>query len=464
MPITLTGLASGLDTESIISQLMQIEQTRVTAVQKRQVSVNQHKTDLQTIKSKLDAFKTAATDLGNASLWKAKQATTSSDPTKVEATVLGGAGIGGQSIQVDRLASSAQHGFNYTAGSSAGKIGFTSGSTTVAIDIAANATPADVAAAINGSDSAPVYAAVVNDGGVDKLVFSSRTTGQNSDFSVDTSQLGAGTVLNEDSAYTRTGATLNASIKVNGGAEQNPESNVLETIIPGVRLTLKGITASPATVSTTSPAVDQEAITKKVTSLVEAYNAVVTFTRLELNEKKVPGAETSSDLQKGQLFGDSSMNGMLRQLKTQMTQTLSGLGLTGLGDLGIGIPKSTGGQTTQDAKDGKLTLDTEKLSKAIAADYTKVRDLFAGVGATKGFSATLSDYVATQTGSQGTITGRMSTDDNRLKGFTDQITKLNTRMETEQKRLKAQFAAMESALSNSQTQQAWLTAQLSSLG
>ena len=70
MPITLTGLASGLDTESIISQLMQIEQTKVTAVQKRQVSVNQHKTDLQMVKSKLDAFKTAATDLGNASLWK----------------------------------------------------------------------------------------------------------------------------------------------------------------------------------------------------------------------------------------------------------------------------------------------------------------------------------------------------------------------------------------------------------
>jgi flagellar hook-associated protein 2 len=308
-----------------------------------------------------------------------------------------------------------------------------------------------------------VYAAVVKDNGVDKLVFSSRTTGQSSDFTVDTSQLGAGTVMSADSAYERTGATLNASIKVNGGAEQNPESNVLETIIPGVRLTLKGVTTSPTTVSTTSPAVDQDAITKKVTALVEAYNAVVTFTRLELNEKRVPGAATSADLQKGQLFGDSSLNGMLRQLKTQMTQSLSGLGLTGLGDLGIGIPKSTGGQTTQDAKDGKLTIDTEKLGKAIAADYTKVRDLFAGKGATKGLSAVLSDYVGTQTGAQGTITGRMSTDDNTLKGFGDQITKLNARMETEQKRLKSQFAAMEAALANSQTQQAWLSAQLGSL-
>ena len=37
MAITLSGMASGLDTDSIISQLMAIEQNKVTAVQKRQV-------------------------------------------------------------------------------------------------------------------------------------------------------------------------------------------------------------------------------------------------------------------------------------------------------------------------------------------------------------------------------------------------------------------------------------------
>ena len=58
MPISLNGLASGLDTESIVSQLMAIEQNKVTAVQRRQIAVQQHKTDLTTIKSKLDAVKT----------------------------------------------------------------------------------------------------------------------------------------------------------------------------------------------------------------------------------------------------------------------------------------------------------------------------------------------------------------------------------------------------------------------
>lgn len=468
MPISLTGMASGLDTESIISQLMQLEQTKVTAVQKRQTQVTQHKNDLQAIKTKLDAVKTAANDLSSASLWKPVQTTASSDPTKIDVTVLGGAGIGGNSIEVSRLASSAQHGFNYTAGANAGKLTFyygndpnAAGNSKIDIDVPANATVQDIATAINAKDGAPVYAAVVKDGTTEKIVFSSRKTGANSDFTVDTSQLGAGSALAEDAAYTRTGATLNAAIKVNGGAEINPESNILENIIPGVRVSLKGITSSPVTVTTTQPAVNTEEIAKKVTALVDAYNAVVTATRAELTEKRVPTASTTSDLQKGQLFGDSGMTSMLNSLKDTMTKAISGLGLTGLADLGIGVPKA--GTNSADARAGKLTIDQDKLKAAIANDYTKVKELFSGQGATKGLSAVISDYVGTQTGTNGIITGRMKTDDTTLKGFTDQITKLNERMEVEQKRLKAQFAAMEKALSNSQTQQAWLTSQIATL-
>src|SRR3954453_8065731 len=104
MAVSLSGMASGLDTDSIIAQLMAIEQNKVTAVQKRQVAVTQHKTDLTTIKTKLDAVKTAANDLSSATLWKPAQTTTSSDPTKIDVSVLGGAGIGGHTIQVNKLA------------------------------------------------------------------------------------------------------------------------------------------------------------------------------------------------------------------------------------------------------------------------------------------------------------------------------------------------------------------------
>jgi len=466
MAISLSGMASGLDTESIISQLMQIEQTKVTAVQKRQVSVTQHQTDLKAIKTKLDAVKTAAADLQSASLWKPVQATTSSDPTKVDVAVIAGAGIGGHAIQVNKLASSAQHGFSFDPQASAGTLSFYYGNAPGAdnpkidIAVAANATATDVATLINANDKAPVYAAVVKENGAERLVFSSRKTGENSNFTVDTAGLADPSKMSELANFKREGTMLNAEVVVDGQT-LTPETNVLEAAIPGVRMTLKGITNSPVSVNTTQPAVDSDAIAKKITALVDAYNAVVTSTRAELTEKRVPTANTTSDLQKGQLFGDSGMNSMLNSLKDTMTKSLSGLGLTSLKDLGIDVPKA--GTNSADARAGKLSIDTEKLKTAIAADYTKVKELFSGQGATKGLGSVISDYVGTQTGTNGILTSRINGDDNTLKGFTTQIDKLNVRMETEQKRLKAQFAAMETALNNSQTQQAWLTSQIATL-
>ena len=474
MPVTLTGMASGLDTDSIIQQLMQVEQTKVTAVQKRQIQVQQHKSDLDNVRSALNKIKTAAAALADATLWKATQTTTSSDTSKVDVAVTGGAGIGGHSVQISRLASSAQHGFTFTPNATAGTLtlyyGTGAGADTapnnskVTINVAANASAQDVATAINANEAAPVYAAVVKNNGVDTLVFSSRKTGEHSDFTVDTSGLAAGTQMAADTNYDRTGPNLNASIFMDGSStELNPESNVVENAIPGVKLTLKGISSSPVSVVTTQPAVDTTAIAGKVKAVIDAYNSAVDSTRTQLTEKRDPKATTSAGLQQGQLFGDSQLNSMLSQLKNTLTQTLSGLGLTGLADLGIGIPKATGGAISDDAKDGKLEVDSDKLTAALTADYTKVRDLFSGKGTTKGLSSLISTFVDGQTSTKGIITGRMNTDDSTLKDFDNQITGLNKRMDDEQTRLKAQFAAMEAALNQSQTQQAWLTSQIASL-
>jgi flagellar hook-associated protein 2 len=469
--ISLTGLASGLDTSTIISQLMQLEQNKVTQVQMRQVKIQAHKDDLSSIKTKLDAFKSAAAALNDSATWKASQTTASSDVTKLGVTLLSGAGIGGHTVQIDKLASSAQHGFTYTASANAGTFDLYYGAdpnaataSKVTISVAANATAADVATLINANEGSPVYAAVIKDGTEDRIVLSARKTGENSNFSINSAAMGAGSSMVEDTDYSRTGTTLNASFKLDDEVTaRTSESNIIENAIPGVRLTLKGVTSSPTSVTTTPAAIDSEGVTKKVQALVDAYNAVVTATRTELTEKNDPKSTTSSGLKQGQLFGDSGLTTMLSQLKGQMTQVVAGLGLTSLADLGIAVPKTTGGATTEDAKAGKMTLDSAKLATVLAADYTKVRELFAGKGTTKGISTLISDYVGTQTGTNGVLTGRMGSDDTVLKDFTKQIDRLNERMTKTEARLKAQFTAMETALNQSQTQQAWLTSQISSL-
>jgi flagellar hook-associated protein 2 len=470
--ISLTGMASGLDTDSIISQLMALEQNKVTAVQMRQVKIQAHKDDLSSIKTKLDAFKSAAAALSDAATWKATQATSSSDITKLGVTLLSGAGIGGHTVQIDKLASSAQHGFTYTSSATAGSFDLSYAPTAsdptptkVTINVAANATATDVATLINANETSPVYAAVIKDASNnERIVLSARKTGEDSNFALDTTAMGAGSSLAEDAAYSRTGTVLNASYTLDGEAvARTSQSNIIENAIPGVRLTLKGVTSSPMSVTTTPAAIDTDAVTKKVQALVDAYNAVVTSTRSELSEKSDPKATTSSGLKTGTLFGDSGLSSMLGSLKSQMTQVVSGLGLTSLADLGIDVPKSTGGTPTDDAKAGKLTFDTAKFATVLNADYTKVRDLFAGKGTTKGVSSLISDYVASQTGTNGVLTGRMTSDDTVLKDYTSQIDKLNVRMTSTQARLKAQFTAMETALNQSQTQQAWLTSQIASL-
>jgi flagellar hook-associated protein 2 len=470
--ISLTGMASGLDTELIVSQLMALEQNKVTAVQMRQVKIQAHKDDLSSIKSKLDAFKTAAAALSDAATWKATQTTSSSDISKLGVTLLSGAGIGGHTVQIDKLASSAQHGFTYTPSATAGSFDLSYAPTAadpnpakVTINVAANATAADVATLINANEASPVYAAVIKDASNnERIVLSARKTGQDSDFTVDTTAMGAGSSLVEDATYSRTGTDLNASYRLDGEAvARTSQSNIIENAIPGVRLTLKGVTTSPTSVTTTPAAIDTEAVTKKVQALVDAYNAVVSATRTELTEKSDPKATTSSGLKVGTLFGDSGLTSMLGSLKNQMTQVVTGLGLTGLKDLGIDVPKTTGGAPTQDAKDGKLTLDTTKFTEVLNADFTKVRELFTGKGTTKGISSLLSDYVNSQTGTNGVLTGRMNSDDTVIKDYNAQIDRLNARMKLTQERLKAQFTAMETALNNSQTQQAWLTSQIASL-
>src|SRR3954463_5135725 len=220
--ISLTGMASGLDTDSIISQLMALEQNKVTAVQMRQVKVQAHKEELSSIKTKLDAFKSAAAALSDAATWKATQATSSSDVTKLGVTLLSGAGIGGHTVQIDKLASSAQHGFAYTPSATAGSFDLSYAPTTAepnpaktTIAVAANATAADVATLINANETSPVYAAVLKDANnAERIVLSARKTGEDSDFLVDTTAMGAGSALAEDAAYSRTGSTLNAAFKL----------------------------------------------------------------------------------------------------------------------------------------------------------------------------------------------------------------------------------------------------------
>jgi flagellar hook-associated protein 2 len=466
--LSLSGIASGVDTASIVDQLMALERQSLTKYGYRKAAATGQQDALKEVASKLSTLKDAALALSADSTWAQKQTVESSDPTRVAVSMLAGAGIGGQSISVDRLASSAQRRFDFapaafdgdgkTTGAGTLRLYYgTSGTPTgndVTINIEAGWTKQQIADAVNAKTAGPAVAAVVKDGaGVEQLVLSARKTGKDSDFAFETT----GGIMSEDGGFTRvTGDDLQAAYRIGSGTQQLSSSNIVENAIPGVRLTFKGVTTAPATVNVTEPALDRDAIKSKIKSFVDAYNAVVDTTRSKLTEARVKNPTSDFQAARGTLFGDSGMTSMLSRLRQDMADLSSLPGINDLADLGIAIPKATG-TSSADAKAGKLVLDEAKLTAALDAGFTGVKDFLTT------FSKDVETFVKAQTGGTGIIDDRIKSGDRQSKRIQEQIDRASERIDAREKRLKAQFAAMEVALQNSQTQGAWLSGQIAGL-
>jgi flagellar hook-associated protein 2 len=462
-PLSLSGLASGVDTASIVEQLMALERQSVTKIGYRKAAATGQQDALKEVASKLASLKAAGLALSADTTWAQKQTVESSDPTRVAVSMLAGAGIGGQSIHVDRLASSAQRRFEFGAGSfdADGKttvattlsLAYADGTSNVTIDIAAGATKQQIVDAINAKTSGPAVAAVVNGPDGEQLVVSARKTGEKSEFTMSSSS----PVLAADPDFVPVAAAdLRAAFRVGAGGVQYWDSNIVEHAIPGVRLTFKGVTSSPAAVTVSENTLDRDGIKAKVKSFIDAYNAVVDTTRSKLTEQATRNPTSDFQAARGRLHGDSGLTGMLSRLRQDMAEIVSASGINDLGDIGIAIPKATG-TSSADAKAGKLVLDEAKLTAALDTDFTAVKS-FLGT-----FSAEVETFVKAQTGGSGIIDKRLENGDRTIKRVQSQIDRANERLDAREKRLKAQFTAMEIALQNSQTQGAWLQGQIAGL-
>ncbi|MEA2389457.1 MAG: flagellar hook-associated protein 2, partial [Thermoleophilaceae bacterium] len=247
---SISGLASGIDTSTIVDQLMAIERQPQTRL-KTQVSISAaRKTVLSDIQTRLKNLQLAAQDLKSFTLWSNTQSVEVNDPTKAAVSLSGPAGTGSYQLNVGQLARGSQRWYSYATPSSDDTITFSNGHTTT---ITAGSDIDAAVLAVNSDANAPVYASAVTDAqsGTKYLVFSSRTTGATaSAFTASASSLA------EDGS--RAVSELDANYWVDSGAVKTSPSNVVTDAIPGVSVTLKGVTTSsgPVTVTVGAPAPD----------------------------------------------------------------------------------------------------------------------------------------------------------------------------------------------------------------
>lgn len=443
----LSGLASGVDTNTIVDKLMAIERKSLSRVTLSKQRVQERQSDLKAIQAKLSALKSAAAELRAPALWRNVQSLTSSDGARVGVQRLTDSGTGSYGLEVQQLARGAQRTFTYTPDPNPGVV--TVGG--VDVPIAGGATLDQVAASINATADTGVIAASV----AGQLVLSSRTTGAASAVAAGGSSLG------EDPAKAVGG--LDAEYTIDGQPKTST-ANLVDDAIPGTRLVLKAITAAPVTVSLGEPAIDKEAVKSKLKTFVDAYNAVVSITRSNLAEKVEPKSVTVSGQTKGQLHNDPGLGAMLSGLRSAVSGLVGGnAGATdSLADLGISTGKPSGGVSTRESIEGKLVFDDSKLTALLDADPQAVKQLLGGAGV-PGIAQRFEGLVDQQVGSSAMLDGRIKSGDDEIKRIDTRYADMDRRLGEREKRMRAQFAAMESALQATQTQQSWLSGQIAAL-
>lgn len=175
------GLASGLDTKSIIDALMLSAKAPVTRYQNEQLEIQWKQEAWDNVKTKLSALQTVISSLTNRSSIITKEGT-SSNESILTASTTGDAPLGSYTFNVSTIASSHTVTGNASASQSE-KLSFTQGHITIngtTISVGTQASLLDIAQAINqdaniGKD---IYASVVQVSSTDyRLVTISKNTG-----------------------------------------------------------------------------------------------------------------------------------------------------------------------------------------------------------------------------------------------------------------------------------------------
>lgn len=445
--LQLGGLVSGLDTDTVIQQLLAVDGQAKTRLTFNQAAAQTRQNALRDVETRLKSLKLAADDLGSTLLWSPTQSADSGDPAKVGVRMSGGGAPGGYYVQVTQMATAAQQTFTWTPQATAGTIDI--GGVSVSIDAGADIDAA--AATINANSQLGVYAINIGNG---KLVLSSRTTGTDGDFTATGAALGGGPIASRPAQ--------NAQLSINGVAQPEQQSNVVSNLIPGVELTLKSITDG-TTINVSNPGIDRTALTTKLKAFVSAYNDVVDFVSDKLSEKRVTKPQNAADAGKGVLFGDGGLQSVLSGLRSLVGDSVPGLpaAFSLLSQLGISTGAAAGSSATSaDSIKGRLTLDETKLGAALDADPLSVQKLLGGVPGSPGFSQSLQKLLEPLVTSNGIFDQRVQSAGRDYTDIGDAITRLTDRLSAKETLLRKQFTAMEAAMQRNQAASASILSKL----
>lgn len=431
------GLVSGMDWNSIIDNLVELQQRPVTLLKQRQSAVNSQVSALGTLTSRLTSLRDAATDLGKTGVVALAATAT---PSSLGVTVGNDAVAGRYGVRVEALASPAKaRSAAFAAGETVtgGTLGLTVMGKAYAVTVNDGASLETVAFDVNHS-GAPVTAVVLDDGARRYLSITPTDSGfpvggapEDALSIVETSTGTKGKPLGVGVLQTAKNAVVHVD-----GLRFERQSNEVTGAIPGATLSLK---ATTATAEDLVIAQDAAGTTERLQTFVDAYNAAIGFVQEQL------AVDESSD-RAYSLAGDSAVRSLQASLQRVISSMVSSTGaVRSLADVGL-----------KTERNGSLSLDKVTLGKAIASDPRAVDELF--TTAETGIAALVDDLVDRQVDADGVLSERKKSLDGRIEAMDDELIVLQDRIESYRARLLQQFTAMENVVSGLKSVGSYLTA------
>lgn len=464
MAMSLGGLASGMDTESIIQQLMAIEQQPIYRYEQEKTELNTAKDAWRDVNSRISNLESKLSPLKLSATFNSNKAS-ASDKDVATATASNDAAEGVYDVTVKETARTHRLGSTQKVDQEAlltdeltnltdvsGDITFNQGQDNEAvISVTNDDTLSSLADKINEAD-AGVNASIV-DG---HLVLESTETGEENsiNFTDNASglmaELGFSGDLN-DAANAAVLQTANdAVIEINGITDITSSTNTFSDAVDGVSFSINKDAEVDST-STITVEQDTGKAQKAVQTFVDQYNSTMNF----IDSKTNYDAETETS---GTLQGDSTLMRVQMRLRNLATDRIDTTGdYRSLSAVGVSVDR-----------DGVMSLDGDKFTEALKEAPDEVMNLFKASSDEEGYDgvATKLDSYTDQLiqSNTGVIPRRLDYFDTQIESIDDDIVALEDSLERTRERYQSQFTAMETALAEMQQQSSWLSSQISSLG
>lgn len=377
---------------------------------------------LSSLRSALSTFQSALLSLTGSNKTMSAQSALFSDTTVGSASASATAAAGVYSFVVDRLATAGQVSYsNLTADSNvSGILKVTVGTTTFDVDLAtANTdgagtplTPREIAAAINAAsgNSALVTASVIaTSADKSELVLTARNTGAGSAVSLNAVGLTNSSLTGKTANPLVAAQDARIYIGSTSGTPITQSTNTF-SVIDGVTMTFTKPSASPVTLTVGA---DSSKTSANVQAFIDAYNAL---------KSAVDGLASPGDPSKGLAAGAFAGDSGVGALRSQLVSLLRPIGADSLAAYGIIANRQ-----------GTLSLDSARLTKALAANPTGLDTLIGSTAGTTptGLAGKLDTYLKSWT----------SSTNGQIQSRQEAVSKLQVELTTRQEMLDKQYDA-----------------------